>query len=1343
MTLKQIIYNVCAAMLMTLALPSSNLLSAKTISIPDGLSNDFVETMATDGEGFVWVGTRSGLNRITSYGIITYNCTNSLLPNDYVTALCYDKATNSMIVGTQGGLCMINCATGLSIFMDATCGLEQNNVVDIEPAHGGGAWVLYMSKGLQHLDPKTMRLVPQDARTNKQISRTAHCCLDCADGTIIIGYNGTGMAVVDIRRGTVTNYRHKADDKSSLPSDNVRSIVRDNRGNIFVGTNSGLALFDRKTRIFHRLGQATGLDVGDNIYRLTLTPRGQVLAACNLDGVSLIESGGASKDHTESIKATKVDGGNAACARVALADSYGNIWIGNHGTGVDFNNLFDTPFGIMRIANGHAYTYGIAKSHDGRLWVGSDSDIYLYDGNRQVGCWNFKNALHRSSALALSLYEDSKGNLWIGLDDKGVMVMDAKSRTFRRVEMERRNIDIFGFLELRDGSILIGSELGLYAYRDGKVRFLKAMTEQLPSPTVYTMAYDGKGRLWIGTDGGGTVVFAPSGKVVEKLRKGDGLPSNTVTQIMRAQDGSMFIATSNGLCRMANTDRPNLVKTYGAGSGLTDLNVKALAQDDMGYLWVSTYTNIARLDTKNGTFTIYDFNVGIPAGGYLEGAVPVTKDGVVYFGSTKGVCRINTRLADSMPKVSRVDIVRCETVEAEAQTMTTLTPDEDGVYRLNHDASTIRVEFSVVNYGEQGMVEYSYMMDGLDNKWYLADNDKMVTFRNLIPGKYKFHVRARLRGGKWSDDRMASISIVVSPPWWATWWMNAIYMLLAVAVAMVVLKSYKHKLNLENSLKIRDASLAMERENRKREQDMQEGRLRFYTNIAHELRTPLTLVLGPLDDLRLVSGIPQQFKPKLDMAYNNATRLLKLINRLMEFRKTETGNNELRVERGDMASMVNEVGLRFVEASVSKGINIKIDVPKQPVTMLYDHEVIDHIIDNLMSNAMKYTPAGGNVRLRLTTDGEKATISVADNGYGIDPKALPHIFERYYQENGKHQASGTGIGLAIVKSLAKLHEATIGVESEPGKGTVFTLTLSRKNTYPQAKHVETAKDITAPQATVAKTTTDMGNGKADNDTSKPLLLVAEDNDDIRAYVAGELGDSYRVATARNGREALQMAKDKTPDIVVSDVMMPEMDGMQLCRLLKNDMDTSHVPVVLLTAKTTNDDKEEGYRCGADSYLTKPFSAKLLRTRLENIMKTRQRLARRLAKANVDKAGETAETESCQTMNSLTTIDRHFVEQLNQLIRENMANAELDMAFFTDRMNMSYSSFYRKVKALYDMTPVELLRKMRLSLSAHLLRQGDCSVTEAATKSGFDNMGHFRKCFKDEYGVAPSEYSKQG
>lgn len=1313
--------------------------NVRNLTVADGLSNDFVLDMAVDGNGFVWVGTKSGLNKISGYGILKYTDKNSRLAGNYVNALYYEKTSNAMWVGTLNGISIVDCMTGQMSILNTSNGLAQNSIADISQAADGGVWILYTNNGVQYYDVRHKRLMPQPSYTIHTLHTNSHCCIDNGAGQLYVGHNGEGMSVVDLKRHRVERFRHNNGDPESIPSDNVRSIVCDFSGNIWVGTNNGLALFNPLSHKFHKVSSP---NIGDNIYSMYSTSNGNLLVACNLNGVSVINTRNVAHGGVSSEAVTKLYVDNAACnaARAILNDVYGNVWIGSYGIGVAFVNPRPEAFNVMpEITDDNGkicHIYGITASKDGGLWLGSDSGLSLCRDSKVAGHWHFNDILRRTSAFVYVMYEDKYGNVWIGLDDEGVIVFNRTTHTFKRVDLSSRALDIHAFLELADGSMLIGSELGIYLYKDGKTEYLKKLSSQLSSPTVYGLVLDHKGQLWVGTDGGGVSVFSKTGKLVAKLNEANGLTSSRVNQLFVAKDKSIWIATGNGLCHVKDVEKPEKIEKFDSTNGLTDPYVMSVTQDTNGQIWISTFTNIACLDMQSRTFVVYDFNVGVTAGGFVEGSAALTTDGYVYFGSPKGVCRVNTQLLRMHKKVSKVYVVGSETVAPDTRHLVPLFP-EDGAYRLPYDASTIRIAFSVADYGERGKVEYAYCMEGLDDKWVFTDGDDEVAFRNLRPGKYRFKVSASFIGGKIDEDNVAEVEIIVSPPWWATWWMMIIYVLVVAAVTFQIVRVYKRRLKLINALKLRDASLAMERENRRKEREMNDNRLRFFTNIAHELRTPLTLVIGPVDDLLNNADIAEMHKRKLGLVYQNAVRLLGLINRLMDFRKTETGNYTLCISKGDICKAVRNAGMRFMESQSESGVNLVVDVPEECMDMYFDNEAITNILDNLLSNAFKYTPAGGQVRLALNVDKSTAKIIVEDNGYGISKDALPHIFDRYYQENGKHQASGTGIGLAFVQSLVKLHEATISVESEQGKGTKFVVCLSRTNIYPKALH-KTEAGQENPTVTFGEVMAHDDNEQECNE--KPLVLVVEDNDDIRNYIAGELGDSFKVVSTPNGLEAWNKIKETVPDIVVSDIMMPVMDGIELCRRIKGDINTSHVPVILLTAKDTIDDKEEGYRCGADSYMTKPFSAKLLKARIKNLQESRLCLVRNIVAGNISVAECEIERDDTAT-DSLTDIDRKFISSYTSLVVENMEDSELDMSFFTDRLNMSYSSFYRKVKALCGMTPVEFLRQMRLKHSAELLSTGNFNVTEVARMCGFDNIGYFRKCFKDEFGSAPSEYMK--
>lgn len=539
-----------------------------------------------------------------------------------------------------------------------------------------------------------------------------------------------------------------------------------------------------------------------------------------------------------------------------------------------------------------------------------------------------------------------------------------------------------------------------------------------------------------------------------------------------------------------------------------------------------------------------------------------------------------------------------------------------------------------------------------------------------------------------------------------------------------LLRFYKRKLDLESSLEV-------ERKQSLNKQELNEERLRFYTNITHELRTPLTLILGPLEDLLSDATLSPKHANKISIIHDSATRLLNLINRILEFRKTETQNRKLSVAKGDLGQLVQEVGLRYKELNPNNKVNYHIHIETEDTEIFYDADMITIILDNLMSNAAKYT-SEGDITLSLRSVEENqikyTEISVSDTGHGIDAEALPHIFDRYYQAKSKYQASGSGIGLALVKGLSELHEGILKVESAVDTGTTFTLRLLTENTYPNAIHAQhdmEKKPMDAEETTITDTPTE----------NHPIVLVVEDNADIREYIRSSFTDIYEVITAKDGKEGWELAQVRIPNIIVSDIMMPVMDGIELCKRIKEDMRTSHIPVILLTAKDSLQDKEEGYASGADSYLTKPFSAKLLHSRINNLLETRKKIASLLALADTQPKQESA-------VSSLNKLDNEFLQKITQIIEENLEMEKMDIAFIADKMCMSHSTLYRKIKGLTDMSANEFIRKVKMRKGVELLMSGQYTISEIAYMIGFSSVAYFRQCFKDEYGMSPSDYVKQ-
>ena len=551
-----------------------------------------------------------------------------------------------------------------------------------------------------------------------------------------------------------------------------------------------------------------------------------------------------------------------------------------------------------------------------------------------------------------------------------------------------------------------------------------------------------------------------------------------------------------------------------------------------------------------------------------------------------------------------------------------------------------------------------------------------------------------------------------------------------------IIHAYKKKIDLESLY-------TLEKKNHEQEQELNQERLRFYTNITHELRTPLTLILGPLEDMQKDTSLPTRQAQKLSVIHLSALRLLNLINQILEFRKTETQNKKLCVCKGNIVPLIHEIGLKYKELNQKKAIDFQIQIEKEEMPLFFDKEIITIILDNLISNAIKYTEQG-KITLSLyptTRNGVTYTeIKVSDTGYGISAEALPHVFDRYYQESGKHQASGTGIGLALVRNLVELHEGEIRVESIQNEGSTFYISLLTDNIYPNALHGDSTKQTEEEMISEA---VPEDSQNTEPETSKPILLIVEDNEDIQKYIAESFSDSFEVITGSNGEEGKQQALNRIPDIIVSDIMMPVMDGITLCRQLKEDVRTSHIPVILLTAKDSLQDKEEGYEVGADSYLTKPFSASLLRSRINNLLDSRKKLIAQFQQTgtNHNPNSHLDEKRSIIT-EALSKLDNEFIEKITQLVEDNLSSEKIDITYLSDKMCMSGSTLYRKMKALTGLSTNEYIRKVKMQNAERLLLEGKYNISEIAYKIGMNSTGYFRQCFKDEFGVSPSDYLKQ-
>lgn len=1136
-----------------------------------------------------------------------------------------------------------------------------------------------------------------------------------------------------------------------MPGDNVRSICIDHAKNIWVGTNLGLGLLDPftgKFKVFKHIANNPASLAGDNIHQIIEMNDRTLWIASDIGGISVLDLNLYKNPLTEELKFSQITKENSGLSsnnnRRIIQDSFGNIWIANYSMGIDFIAKSAASINTLQyMGKALEEVTGLYCDHQGNLWIGRDNLMSLYQNGKLMQTWNFSSYLSNSSSSIYVFEEDKKGNIWCGTSDNGVLKFNPHTHSFTRINYAQ-NLDVHALCENAQGKMWVGTEAGIFSVENDKINKEQELNRQMgKNPAIiYSIKEDNYGQIWIGTLDRGVFVFSKQMKLIVHLTEKNLLANNSINHIIKDADGGIWMATMRGLAYVQNPLQPGAIKNYDERYGIKDSHIRAISQDKQGNIWVSMFSGIACLNIHKQRFYNYDYESGIPTSDFVEASAVTTPDGTIYFGSPGGICFFNPQQLTEPKAVSPIQIINCERVGKLSDQFASrqISPNKEGIICLNHADNTFKINFTIKDFSQEGNVEYSYMMKGLDYQWYETEGDNEVTFRNLKPGDYTFIIRAKLKNQDWEDASTAEMKVVVNPPLWLTWWAKLCYVLLIMGILGYFFRSYQKQLLLRNSL-------VQEKWESKQRQQVNEERLRFFTNITHELRTPLTLILGPLEDLMEDKEIAERVHHKIGCIHASAERLLNLINDILEFRKTQTQNRKLTVAKANLGALVREIGVRFKDLNQNNRLNIRLNIQTGVPELYFDSEVINTVINNLMSNAIKYTPEG-SITLSLTMpEDNTVAIAVEDTGYGIDKDALPHICDRYYQENGNHQASGTGIGLALVKSLATLHQAELTVESEKGRGSKFTFSLKADRTYPEALHKDDNQDLaTAENAEENETTS-----KEPTEDIRPLLLIVKDNADIRLYIEESLHEDYRIIQACNGREGMEQAFSKVPDIIVSDIMMPEMDGIKMTHILKEDIRTSHIPIILLTAKTSINDQEEGYDSGADSYLTKPFSAKLLHSRIRNILSGRRRLADYIVQKNISQfetsADEqqtsqkaTEEKEDAMTC-QISNLDKKFLEKLNKLIENHISTDDLDMAFMTDKMAMSHSTFYRKVKALTGMSANEYIKKAKLRHSMTLLKKGEYSIAEVAILAGFNNLGNFRESFKREFGKSPSEILK--
>lgn len=1097
----------------------------------------------------------------------------------------------------------------------------------------------------------------------------------------------------------------------------------------------------------------------------------------------------------------------------AFSDNQGNLWLCSHSKGLEKVTFRNVSFSMLtpvsqEYESSSNEVRALCEDADGNLWVGlKDGMIRVYNRQRK-----YIGYLTQTGTVALSgkslegsaycIFQDSKGVLWIATKGDGLVRAEPTATprlTFRltRYRHEPDNMyslsdnNVYCVYEDRKGRIWMATFAGgiNYLSKDGKGRDIfinhRNNLKGYPIDLCYKARYitsDHAGRLWVGTTAG-AVAFKEDFENPEDIQfyhfsripdDTKSLSNNDVHWIISTRNHELFLATfGGGLNKLLSIskDGHGEFRSYSVLDGLSSDVLLAIREDSKQNLWISSENGISKFNPAEEKFENYDErSITFPVR-FSEATSALTSKGNVLFGASKGIFMFNP---DSIRKSTYVPpivfsklLIANENVTPGEDSILEVDLDDTPELQLSHDENIFSIHYAALDYTNPENVQYAYILDGFEKEWTMAEKQRSVTYTNLPKGHYVFRVRSTNSDGVWVENERA-LNIVVLPSFWETplaYILYVLFVLLVIFVAVYILFTIyrlKHEVSVE--------------------QQVSDIKLRFFTNISHELRTPLTLIAGPVEQVLENPKLPSDVREQLVVVERNTNRMLRLVNQILDFRKIQNKKMKMQVQRVDVVPFVRKIMDNFEAVAEEHRIDFLFQTEKEQLFLWVDADKLEKIVFNLLSNAFKYTPNGKMITVFIREDEQSVSIGVQDQGIGIAENKKKSLFVRFENLVDKNlfNQSSSGIGLSLVKELVEMHKASISVESRLGEGSCFKIDfLKGKDHYDDtvefiledgqnSQSLERVVDIVRPsghpEASVGN-----GNGntsapaqntvteEAEEGTSKEIMLLVEDNQELRTFLRSIFASTYRVVEAADGMEGWSKALKFLPDIIISDVMMPEKDGIEMTKELRADMTTSHIPIVLLTAKTTIESKLEGLEYGADDYITKPFSATYLKARVENLLSQRKKLQDFYRKSLMEVNPGKAPAESSQTENvsleteaegeavyvpDMSPNDRKFMDKLMELMEKNMDNGELIVDDLVCELAVSRSVFFKKLKTLTGLAPIEFIKEIRIKRAAQLIESGEFNMTQISYMVGINDPRYFSKCFKAKMGMTPTEYREK-
>jgi len=1310
---------------------------------PNSLSANLVRALYEDHYGRLWIGTDGG--GISIYNLkterfthINTNTNNTALPLSSDEVFCFaESKDNKLWVGTKNGINLISISP------------DDEQPVDY----------------IQHYkhEPKN---------PNSLIYPHVYSLLEDHNGTLWAGTTEGGLSRLD--KGSTSFINYYADGKpGSISSAAIMDIFEDKHGDLWFGTwTHGLNLYNRANDNFitflHDENDTTTIS-HNNVYALCEDNNGFLWAGTYDGGLNRLQRHQDIKSYKferfkEREDALKSFFKNKI--KVIYPDKQGNLWAGTLGGGVI--QIYYKPVNFIHITNTLSRyqnttsnsVNAVCKTDSTQSLLATNAGLFQIDQKKLYNL-SFKALLEDSTQTPnlykkniTAIYQTQAGHIWVGTETEGLMrfvfegeklISYLQYSPYKPAPYKINGNKIKDIYEWNN-QLWVVTDYGINIYNDVQQRFIYEKDngdDLFPIDATFTCTYiDAQNRLWAGTQYKGMYCFSitddyKGGHILYHFNEDSSpiaLADREVLHISQADHGNIWVGTAKGLHLINADTHTNIV--YKEKDGLPSSAVSQIYKDKNNNLWLGTLQGLARFNRQTGVISSYFMPGGFLSNYFIPSDVAEFNDGLIAMPTQDGLWafypdRLTTNPHLVIPTLRNLNLAG-KKVKTNELFNNRIILDKALSFteeiNLKHDENVVQIGFAALSFIEQKNNSYMYKLEGLDKDWSYTDADhRSVIYSNLSPNTYTFRLRAANSDGEWNPQE-ASLKIVINPPAYKTWYAYVFYFLILIGLI------YSSQYLIIQRIKTKE-KLKRERIARDKEAVLNQMKMRFFTNISHEFRTPLTLIAGPLQEmLDHDTTLSAPTKSQLKLMKNSSDRLLRLINQLMDFRKVSQGNMHLSIRQRNITSFVRRISESFQGIADQKSIEFSCQIESKPLLVWFDAEKLETIIFNLLSNAFKFTPANGSIAISLELHkGKNITLTVSDTGSGVPDEDKERVFSRFFQSDNNQNVSGagTGVGLSLVKELVEMHNGSIQLRDNVPTGSIFTIQLAvNKESFNADEIIEDTSSTETEEIQTTDTVTKINNPIITETGDKPKILIIEDQRDLRNHLCNILNKHYRVDEASDGSEGLEKASSSLPDIIISDVMMPEMDGFTLCSKLRSNVITSHIPIIMLTALDNTESKREGLEAGADVYIVKPFDKQLLVTQIQNLLTNRQLLKNRF-KEQWDFVEEIATTST----------DQQFVNRAIKSVEDHMSDASFNVSELVKKMGVSRTLLHMKLRELTGQSTSEFIRTIRLKHAAKLLKQGELNVSEVTYQVGFNDPKYFSKSFKSLFGVTPTNFQK--